>query len=139
MKALVYVIACLVLPVGLIFGLRGPPTTTEPDAAEFTEPKPLGTCAYRDCQRSAVDTLPVRVTVGTDAESHRIIINVANRDVPLCAKDASHARKGKWPLYGAAFFLPLVFMIGFSLFVSVGLLGLGLVLGGRQKPAAPKR
>ena len=126
-------IAALALPPLLIFGFRGLPSTDRPAAADFNDSKPEGVCAYRACARPAAGLHEVRVTTGTDSTLNKTIILVSAQPHRLCAKHAGYAAKGRWPLHGWKFALALVGALVLCAFISLGLMGAGLLAAVARK------
>jgi len=127
-KTISLIIAALVLPPLLLFGLRGLPSTDRPPVADFNASKPQNLCSYRQCQNSAAGTFDVRVTTGTDSRLNKTIILVTVQKHRLCNDHARNATRSRWPMHGWTFVGTLVLMLVLSAFVSVGLIGVGLYL-----------
>lgn len=120
------IVTALVLPLLLVFGLRGLPSTDRPAVDDFATPTSENRCSYRQCPAPSTGTFDVRVTAGTDAEINKTIILVEIRKYPLCADHAIYAEQWRWPMHGWKFAAMLALALGFCAFLSVCILGAGL-------------
>ncbi len=112
------IVTALFLPLLLVFGLRGLPSTDRPVQEDFAAATGENRCSYRQCSAPSVGTFDVRVTTGTDAEINRTIILVEGRKYPLCTDHALYARQERWPMHGWKFAAMLALALGFCGFLS---------------------
>ena len=132
------IVTALVLPLLLVFGLRGLPSTDRPDLEDFATPTNANRCSYRQCPGPSVGTFDVRVTTGTDAEINKTIILVEVRKYPLCVEHATYAEQERWPMHGWKFAAMLALALGLCAFLSVCILGAGLFVFYRAENEAKR-
>ncbi|EKD45048.1 MAG: hypothetical protein ACD_70C00099G0001 [uncultured bacterium] len=137
MKSLI--VAALFLPLLLVFGLRGLPSTDRPVVEDFAATTSENRCSYLQCPAPSTGTFDVRVTTGTDAEINKTIILVEVRKYPLCEDHATYAKQERWPMHGWKFAAMLALALGLCAFLSVCIFGAGLFVFYKTESEAKRR
>ena len=129
--------AALAIPPLLVFGLRGLPSTDRPPRSDFDDSRPANICSYRQCPNPAAGIYEVRVTTGTDSQFNRTLILVDSQPHRLCERHALTAARGRWLMHGWKFYLSVAAGLLLCGFLSLGILGVGLVVSALRMGKTP--